>query len=226
MLAFYSRADTRVRIVTEHLAPYQISQNNQLIGGTVGVKMKGFLNNVLPENEIEVLPWARAYQIASEVPNTVIFSLVRTPEREDKFIWIGKVAHVSTEIITLKDSNIQPIKTLSELKGMTIGVKRHDAITTFLASKGFEFDKDLLEIVSTLSTMQMLEKGRIDATPSNKQVIDFYCLNAGCKSSDFKTIYTVEELSEDFYLAVSLGTDEKLITELKAEFSKLDLSIQ
>lgn len=37
-----------------------------------------------------MLPWARAYKLAQERPNTLIFSLVRNPEREDQFICIEK----------------------------------------------------------------------------------------------------------------------------------------
>lgn len=228
LLPFQSQAEiepAKVRIVTEHLAPFQISENHKLIGGIVAIEVQQLINKVLPENKIEVLPWARAFQIASERPNTIIFSLVRTPDREDKFIWIGKVAHVPMELITLKSSKLQPISKLSELKDIQIGVKRLDAVTIWLANQGLQFDKELVEIVNTLTTMQMLEKGRIDVIPSTQQVIEFYCKKTGCKMSDFKTIYTLKALSEDFYLAVSLGTDENLVKQLRAEFPKLNLPV-
>jgi polar amino acid transport system substrate-binding protein len=229
LLSFHSQAESeslKVRIVTEHLAPFQISDNYELIGGIVAIEVQQLINKILPENKIEVLPWARAFQIASERPNTIIFSLVRTPERENKFIWIGKVAHVPMELITLKSSKLQTIKTLAELSDVQIGVKRLDAVTIWLASKGLQFDKELVEIVNTYTTMQMLEKGRIDVIPSTQQVIEFYCKETGCKTSDFKTIYTLKELSEEFYLAVSLGTDENLVKRLRAEFPLLDLPVQ
>jgi len=219
-------AQAKIRIVTEHLAPFQISDNHELVGGIVGIEIQQLLDKILPENIIEVLPWARAYQIALERPNTIIFSMVRTPDREDKFIWIGKVAQVSTELITLKTSQLKPIELLSELGGIQIGVKRYDAVANFLVDKGFEFDKNLVEIMNTFSTLKMLEKRRIDVIPSNQQVIEFYCKQTGCKNSDFKTIYTLKELSEEFYLAVSLGTEESLVKQLRAEFPTLGFPVQ
>jgi polar amino acid transport system substrate-binding protein len=224
MFAVNSQANTEaahVLIVTEHLPPYQLSENNVLVGGSVGAQIKKLINKVIPESTIEVLTWSRAYKIALVRPNTIIFSLVRTPEREEKFIWIGKVAQIVTELITLKDSELEPIKALSELKNIYIGVKRDDAIASFLVEKGFEYDKNLVEIINTFSTMKMLEKGRIAVIPSNQQVIDFYCQTTGCSTADFKTIYTLKELSEDLYLAASLGTDENLVKQLRAEFAKL-----
>lgn len=228
-LAFFSKADVAdldVLIVTEHLPPYQISKDNKLTGGSVAIEIKKLMKTVLPGSSIEVVPWARAYQVALVRPNTIIFSLVRTPEREDKFIWIGKVAQVRTELIALKDSELQPVETLSELKNTRIGVKRQDAVATFLNNNGFEYGKDLVEIVYTMSTMRMLEKGRIETIPSNKQIIDFYCQTAGCANSDFKTLYVFKQLSEEFYLAASLGTDVKLIEKLKVEFANIELPIQ
>jgi polar amino acid transport system substrate-binding protein len=229
ILAFHSKAnvaDLDVLIVTEHLPPYQISKDNKLIGGRVAIEIQKLMKTVLPESTIEVVPWARAHQLALVRPNTIIFSLVRTSEREDKFIWIGKVAQVRTELITLKDSELQLVETLSELKNTRIGVKRQDAVATFLNNNGFEYGKELIEIVYTMSTMRMLEKGRIETIPSNQQIIEFYCQNTGCANSDFKTVYVFKELSEEFYLAASLGTDAKLIENLKAEFTNLDLPIQ
>lgn len=213
-----------IRIVTEHLPPYQIAVNNHLEGGTVGLKVKQLLSNVLPDTAIEILPWARTYQIALHTPNTVIFSLVRTPERENKFIWIGKVVHVPMELVSLKTSQLQPVKNLSELSGIKIGVKRLDAVTIWLASQGLEFGKELIEVSNTITTMKLLEKGRIEVIPSTSQVIEFYCQTAGCNSSDFKTIYTFQGFSEELYLAMSLGSDEKLVEELQTEFLKLDFS--
>lgn len=229
ILAFQSRADVAdldVLVVTEHLPPYQIGKDNKLIGGSVGIEIHRLIKAVLPESTIEVMPWARAHQIALRRPNTIIFSLVRTPEREDKFIWIGKVAQVRTELITLKSSKLQPVETLSDLKNVRIGVKRQDAVATFLNEQGFEYGKELVEIVYTMSTMRMLEKGRIETVPSNQQVIEFYCKSAGCANSDFKTLYVFKELSEEFYLAASIGSDAELIENLKVAFAKLDLPVQ
>jgi len=229
ILAFQSSADIAdldVLVVTEHLPPYQIGKDNNLIGGSVGIEIQKLIKAVLPESTIEVVPWARAHQIALRRPNTIIFSLVRTPEREDKFMWIGKVAQIRTELITLRDSDLQPVETLSELKNIRIGVKRQDAVATFLNENGFEYGKELVEIVFTMSTMRMLEKGRVETVPSNQQIIEFYCESAGCANSDFKTLYVFKELSEEFYLAASLGTDAELIENLKVAFASLDLPIQ
>ncbi len=207
-----------IRVVTEHLPPYQIGKDKILVGGNVGLPVKSLLKTVAPTAQIEVMPWARAFKIASSRPNTIIFSLVRTPEREDNFIWIGKVAHVKTRLYTLAGSEINPVDNLNELRPFQIGVKRQDAIATYLTQEGFKYGENLIEIVNTVSTVQMLERNRIPIIPGNSQIIEYYCEQTGCDKDNFKIIYTVKDLSEEFYLAVSLGTDPALIKQLRAEF--------
>jgi len=58
------------------------------------------------------------------------------------YVWIGKVADVTTELITLKDNELEPITVLSELNHSKIGVKRDDAIAAFLADKGLNLIKN------------------------------------------------------------------------------------
>ena len=209
-----------VRVVTEHLAPYHIGNNNKLVGGIVGTQVQQLLNEILPGVEIEVMPWARAYHIATSRPNTIIFSLVRTPEREPLFNWIGKVAVVTTELIVLRDSKIKQSKELEDFKQYQIGAKRQDAVTALLVKNGFVFDQNLTEIVNTQSTLMMLEKGRIEAVPGNKQIVEYYCKTTGCDESNFRSVYTFNELAAEFYLATSLGTDPTIIKQLREEFHK------
>lgn len=73
--------------------------------------------------------------------------------------------------------------------------------------------------------MRILEKGRVEVIPSNEQVTIFYCQGLDCNRFYFKTIFTLDELSEAFYLAVSFSTDESLIKQLKARLPKLELPV-
>jgi len=58
----------------------------------------GILNAILAEAQLEAnvafMPWARAFSIAESNPNTIILSMIRTPEREDNFYWIIKVSFI------------------------------------------------------------------------------------------------------------------------------------
>ncbi|MDX7833812.1 hypothetical protein SJS03_21745, partial [Aeromonas dhakensis] len=52
----------------------------------------------LDRKGIQLLPWARAYQMAQYDPNTVIFSMIRLPEREALFHWVGPIGPRVTRV--------------------------------------------------------------------------------------------------------------------------------
>lgn len=208
-----------LKVVTEHLPPYQIGKGTRLVGGSIGTKVQELIKPMYPGAEIEVLPWVRAYRLALQRPNTLIFSIVRLPEREDKFHWLGVVETVETKLIAKASSSIQPIDELEQLKGLRIGVKRADAISNVLEQHGFEYGKTMTDILSTTSTMDMLQKDRVDVIPANEHIIDYYCQINSCDRSDFRDIYTMKKLSSEFYIAASLGTDKHIINSVKNAFA-------
>lgn len=52
---------------------------------------------------VEFLPWRRAQALAQRTPNSIIFPLARTPERESSYQWLCKVIDVPVMFIN-KDS--------------------------------------------------------------------------------------------------------------------------
>ncbi len=81
---------TRVEVVTTDAPPF-----NMLDGETPS----GFATDILREvtqagldHHIQFLPWPRALLHVKHDPNTLIYTISRTPEREQQFEWIGPFA--------------------------------------------------------------------------------------------------------------------------------------
>jgi polar amino acid transport system substrate-binding protein len=203
-----------LRVLTEHLPPYQIAYGVNLKGGTVGLKVQKFLNSVVPSTAIEVLPWNSAYNIALNRPNTLIFSITRTPEREDKFIWITKVANLKPKLYALKKSNINPTTNLSSLERYTVGTSLNDLVTNKLLEQGFNFKDNLVQIVNADSIVAMLHKGRLDLIAADPHMIEYYCKVNNINPSEFIAVYDFTELNDQLYLAASKRTDPNLIEQL------------
>lgn len=87
--------------------------------------------------EILLIPWARAYKSALTLPNVVIFSIARTPEREEKFHWIAHVMRKPWAFYGRKGSGMQ-IKSLEDAKKVkAVGVLRDDIRADWLRQQGF-----------------------------------------------------------------------------------------
>ena len=105
-----------LRIVTEKLPPLQFKQDNGAITGAMVDVVNLLLKKSNIECEIEMLPWARSYQIALERENTLIFSMLRGEDRENKFIWVGKIFAIDSYLVALKSHDAFSIDSIEDAK--------------------------------------------------------------------------------------------------------------
>ena len=81
LLAGGGYAAAPLTVVTEEFPPYSYAQGGKLTGYSVEV-VRAALGGAGLDYSMTIYPWARAYQIGRAQPNVLIFSIVRTPERE------------------------------------------------------------------------------------------------------------------------------------------------
>jgi polar amino acid transport system substrate-binding protein len=79
-------------ILTENLPPLNYLKENVLVGPSVEI-VKEIQRKVGSHEQIKVYPWARAYKMALEEENVVLFSMTYTEDRYDKFKRIYKQNH-------------------------------------------------------------------------------------------------------------------------------------
>src|SRR5512145_1222837 len=75
---------------------------------------------------ITLYPWARAYDMAQQEPNVLIYLIARTPEREPRFKWVGEFIRVDYFLYKLRDSKGVAVSSLDQARGYSIGVMRDD----------------------------------------------------------------------------------------------------
>lgn len=111
------------------------------------------------KSDIRMLPWQRIYLTALNKPNIVLFSMARTPEREDKFHWIALVMRKPWAFYAKKGSGLR-IKSLEDAgKVGKIGVLRGDVRAEWLGRKGIS---NLDEATDHKLNIEKLLRGRLD----------------------------------------------------------------
>ena len=88
-----------VHLVTEVFPPYQQQSGDELHGWSVDIVRQIMQAAELPY-QIDVMPWARAYKTAHSIPDTLIFSLLRTEERENEFAWVAPLCPMRISFYT------------------------------------------------------------------------------------------------------------------------------
>ncbi|MFD2271054.1 substrate-binding periplasmic protein [Undibacterium arcticum] len=111
---------------------------------------------------ISILPWARAYQTAQTQPNTIIYSIVRTAEREPLFDWIGPISKRQIFLFKLRARKDVEVSTLSDARKYRIGAVREMAATQQLIKQGFNPEESLDLAPTDESNVKKLFLNRVD----------------------------------------------------------------
>ena len=159
-------ADGPVRILTEEFPPYNYTEGGQITGlGTEVVE--AVLQQLGVQGQFQSMPWARAYETASNVPGVLIYSMVRTPEREKRFKWVGVIAPSEYSLFSLADKPLS-LASLEKAQSLQIGTVNQSVGEQFLLSRGFVKGKNLQASARNELNYEKLRLGRIDLWVMNR----------------------------------------------------------
>ncbi|KLN60711.1 hypothetical protein WH96_09450 [Kiloniella spongiae] len=196
---------TATEFYTEDFPPYNYLENDELRG--IGPKIiKGLAQEAGEDPKITVLPWARAYKYAQEKPDVGIFSIVKTPKREDVFQWVGPIYTVRIGLYTItenkhlyqgtNDENLEKARKVGDI-AVQLGGAGEELLTTL------KF-QNLNKIVNINKALFLLLKGRYDLLETSDTYMAYMAKEEGV---------SVEVVSEaafigqyDMYLAFSKST--------------------
>lgn len=166
---------------------------------------------------IDFVPEARAMRIMATQPNTILFSISRTPFREDKYHWIGHVMNKAWHVYALSSSKLQ-VGSLADLKKLpALGVVRGDVREEWLDNQGFS---NLNSVTEHQQNIKLLLKGRVSAIAYEEQGL-LYALNkTGQNRAMFKSLYTLNE--SNVYISMSRkGTRPATVDLWQSAFERI-----
>jgi polar amino acid transport system substrate-binding protein len=204
-----------LRILTEDLPPLNYVKDGALVGPSVEM-VKEIQRRIGSTEKIQVYPWARAYQIALNEENVVLFGVSHTPVRENKFKWVGPLATKRDILVAKKGSNLI-INSLEDAKKVRrIGVLRNDTKQEFLETHGFT---NLEPVSDERKNAQKLMLGRIDLWVFKKPGLKTVCELAGV---DFDAVEEVFHLRETrVEIAFSLNTPDAVVEQWRTTFADM-----
>ncbi len=151
-------AAEHLTILTENLPPLNYIRDDKLVGPSVEI-VQEIQKRVGSTARIQVMPWARAYKIALEQENVVLFGTTQTKERENVFKWVGALSTKRDILLARKNRNIR-LASLEDAKIFSrIGTLRDDTRERLLLSHGFS---NLESVSNEQKNAQKLFLGRID----------------------------------------------------------------
>ena len=108
-----------------------------------------------------VVPYARGYKLLQEGRRVAFFNVVRTPERENSFRWVGPL-QVETDYFFESAARVQATRSPEQARLGSVCVLRGSAYDQKLSSEGY----GSLERTSSYEVcLRMLVAGRVDLMP-------------------------------------------------------------
>ena len=134
-------AQQELRLLAAELPPYtyqvpsaSVSEQPGPGRGTVHDAVVEMARRVGHSGRIEYMPWFRAQEIAQTEPNVGILALTRSPEREDKYLWMVKV--LSDDLVLVGAPGVD-VSDLSKVKDRPVGALFSSGAEALLRSLGF-----------------------------------------------------------------------------------------
>ena len=210
-----------LKLVTEYLPPLQTKEGNSISGIATDIVLKTVHSSELSYS-IEIHPWSISYQRALKEPDTCIFSIARTPEREAKFHWIGNVVKPPIAFYSIGKKPIS-LSEVEDAKAFRLVVRKDDVTHQFVRAKLFIENKHYYAAETWDAFFGLLKtpSRNFDLTIMNVMVMSYWQQNND-DMHGFTKLLEIEELSLEHYLACHLNTKEITITKLKKTMQHLE----
>ncbi len=195
-----------LQIFTDDSPPVTLNRDGAPAGWAVDV-VREIERRVGTQDEIRLVPWARAYRAGLHEPNVALFATMWTEERAPLFQWVGPLQTLHMSFYGRAGDGVEINSTDDARRLRSIGVTREFAVDQELTRLGFA-NLDRVERPG-----QMIEKllaGRNEAFASDDGFVSPAVLerwkvsaHAIVRKYEFKTTKT--------YIAFSLGTPPETV---------------
>lgn len=165
-----------------------------------------------------VYPWARAYEMALQEPNVLIFMIARTPQREDKFKWAGEFMRIDYHLYKLRTETEVVVRTLQDAKAYSVGVLRGDVREQYLQSQGFT---RLVVSAQNADNFRKLLHRQVQLVPMPERDVQQQCEESHIDCAMLEKVYTLDGLSTGLFMAYGRATPDDVVARTRAAFEKV-----
>jgi polar amino acid transport system substrate-binding protein len=195
-------------IYAEILPPDQFENEQGIPSGFSVDVVREIQRRVGDTSPIRMAHWANAYTETLSKPNTILFTMVRTSEREKLFQWVGPLMEQRFILAVRADSRVT-LNSLNDARRLRrIGTVKADYRHVYLAEQGFT---NLDPVDYSDQNIRRLMAGRIDALASSDLTLPAMLAKAGVAPSKVRTGLVISVGHN--YIAFSNRTSEVTVRQ-------------
>lgn len=207
----------QLRLLTEDYPPFNfVAADGQVTGQSTEI-VRAIVNEVGGESEIEVLALAEALELAEKGPGVVLYSLNRTPEREELFKWVGPIGVYEQVFYARADSNFAYTELDDVKKAGKIAVYAGDAGAKYLQDQGF---KNLVESQTDVEALQKLAGGEVDLWLGNSDGLPLVAARAGVDPAELIKVPAII-VHANLFIAFSKDVEDEVVLSWQEALDRL-----
>ena len=221
-LSYQGLAKDSVQVVTENFYPYNyLDENAQIVGQSTEL-VKQVLNNADVDFSLALYPWTRAMSLASDKPNVLIYTILRTPEREPDFHWICPVAPKRLhKLFRLQQRPDVVVNSLQDIKNYSIAVTRDTFLHKFMLQLGLIEGQNLQVTADDKVNITLFLAGRVDLLAEFDDSLSRTLIADNPQQSLMTPVFSLPaDAYPEYCMALSKATPLELVEKIRAAHHK------
>lgn len=218
---FCSNKLDELNFYTEEYPPYNYynEETNSIDGIFIDVLNYIFINNnsKLPKENINLVTWARAYNLTLKNDNSVIFAMTRNEERENLFKLVGPVINTKIVLTAKKNKKIK-IESINDIENFKVGLIK-DGIALQTIEKNNIDNKNFDIGQSQVASAKKLVANRIDIWAYEERVARSILKSINENLEDYESVYTIKD--GFLYFGFNKNVDDEIIAKFQNSLDKL-----
>ena len=202
-------------ILTEQWPPVSFENEKGQADGLAVELAREVQKSVGTKDNIQVVPWARGYDMLTSQPEVLLFAVAYTEERSRLFAMVGPIVQGEIAFFEKKGRGLS-IKSLEDAKKWNVGTYRATNFESFLATH--QFPKVDLARTPVLGATKLM-KGRIDLLVEDSVVMSEVLRAAGFQRSDVQKVWVAERT--ELFFGFSKGTPRSTVEAWAEALKKL-----
>lgn len=196
-------------LISEQFPPFNFEEDGMVQGISVALLEEALdqMGVELNRSEIQILPWSEGYQRALKEDGTVLFSMVRLPEREESFRWAGPIITIKDVLVARKEMGIE-IGSLEDIGKYRVGAVKDDSAFIRLRDLGVR-EEDLVVEEEAGVLLEMLVGGTIDLLAYEEMSTFDQLEKLGVDTNDYEVVQVLGVY--DLYYAFNANVSASLV---------------
>lgn len=217
LLSCFANA-SNITFYTEHYPPANFVEEGEVKGITVDTLKAIWQHLGHQEQEIVLAPWSRGYRFTLKKPNTALFTIGRTPTREELFHWVGPVFN-STYVLYAKKSKQLKFKNLGDVFYQKVATIMGDISEISLYQVGFP-DFNMAKVTDLKQAFKMMESDKVNMVIASIHSFHHLSKDLPFNLDDYEIVWHVKKIGN--YIAFNKETPADVLASYQKAFDSLE----